>query len=81
MHLFGAWGAVIFIIGFITAIGIGATKLYKLWYHIPDILVTQNPWFYIALTVMILGTLLFIAGFFRRTHFTYSKKSATLQNQ
>ncbi|MGO2356790.1 MAG: glycosyltransferase family 2 protein [Mesonia sp.] len=63
MHLFGAWGAVMFIIGFITAIGIGATKLYKLWYHIPDILVTQNPWFYIALTVMILGTLLFIAGF------------------
>ena len=42
---------------------IGASKLYKLWHHIPDILVTQNPWFYIALTVMILGTLLFIAGF------------------
>jgi len=63
MHLFGAWGAIMFIIGFITAIAIGATKLYKLWHHIPDILVTQNPWFYIALTVMILGTLLFIAGF------------------
>ncbi|MDT0295362.1 glycosyltransferase family 2 protein [Mesonia ostreae] len=63
MHLFGAWGAIMFIIGFITAITIGATKLYKLYHHIPDILVTQNPWFYIALTVMILGTLLFIAGF------------------
>jgi len=63
MHLFGAWGVIMFAIGFITAIWIGASKLYKLWHHIPDILVTQNPWFYIALTVMVLGTLLFIAGF------------------
>ncbi|TXK80129.1 glycosyltransferase family 2 protein [Mesonia sp. K4-1] len=63
MHLFGAWGVIMFAIGFITAIWVGASKLYKLWHHIPDILVTQNPWFYIALTVMVLGTLLFIAGF------------------
>ena len=63
MHLFGAWGVIMFAIGFITAIWVGASKLYKLWQHIPDILVTQNPWFYIALTVMVLGTLLFIAGF------------------
>lgn len=63
MHLFGAWGVIMFAIGFITAIWVGASKLYKLWHHTPDILVTQNPWFYIALTVMVLGTLLFIAGF------------------
>lgn len=63
MHLFGAWGVLMFFIGFLTAVWIGASKLYKLWNHIPDILITQNPWFFIALVVMILGTLLFIAGF------------------
>lgn len=63
MHLFGAWGVLMFFIGFLTSIWIGASKLYKLWNHIPDILITQNPWFYIALVVMIIGTLLFIAGF------------------
>lgn len=63
MHLFGAWGVLMFFIGFLTAVWIGASKLYKLWNHIPDILITQNPWFYIALVVMIIGTLLFIAGF------------------
>ncbi|TQD39469.1 glycosyltransferase family 2 protein [Haloflavibacter putidus] len=63
MHLFGAWGVLMFVVGFVVTIWIGASKLYKLWHNIPDILVTDNPWFYIALTVMILGTLLFIAGF------------------
>jgi glycosyltransferase involved in cell wall biosynthesis len=63
MHLFGAWGILMFFVGFLSAIYIGASKLYHLYHHVPDILVTQNPWFYIALTVMILGTLLFLAGF------------------
>ncbi len=63
MHLFGAWGVLMFVVGFVVTVWIGASKLYKLWHNIPDILVTDNPWFYIALTVMILGTLLFIAGF------------------
>ncbi len=63
MHLFGALGVLMFIIGFITALVIGFTKLYKLAHGLPNILIALNPWFYIALTVMILGTLLFIAGF------------------
>jgi glycosyltransferase involved in cell wall biosynthesis len=63
MHLFGAWGILMFFVGFLSAIYIGASKLYHLYHHVPDILVTQNPWFYIALTVMVLGTLLFLAGF------------------
>ncbi len=63
MHLFGAWGALMFIIGFISALWIGISKLYKLANGLPNILIALNPWFYIALTVMILGTLLFIAGF------------------
>ena len=41
----------------------GAMKLYKLSQGMKTILVTSNPWFYIALTAMILGTQLFLAGF------------------
>ena len=63
MHLFGAWGVVMFIIGFLSAIYIGAVKLYRLYHHEPTILITQNPWFYIALATMIIGTQLFLAGF------------------
>lgn len=63
MHLFGAWGIFMFFVGFLLTIWIGASKLYKLWNHIPDILITQNPWFYIALITMVIGTQLFMAGF------------------
>ena len=63
MHFFGLWGTIVFIFGFSAAIYIGISKLYKLYNDIKTILVTDNPWFYIALTSMILGTLLFLAGF------------------
>lgn len=63
MHLFGALGSLMFIIGFISAGFIGFMKLYKLYHDLPYDLVTNNPWFYIALTTMIIGTQLFLAGF------------------
>lgn len=63
MHFFGLWGVLMFFVGFVSAGYIGGLKLYRLYNEQPAILVTQNPWFYIALTTMILGTLLFIAGF------------------
>ena len=63
MHLFGLWGTLMFIFGFISAGYIGGMKLYKLYNGMKTILVTENPWFYIALTCMILGTQLFLAGF------------------
>ncbi|HLV45788.1 MAG TPA: glycosyltransferase family 2 protein [Flavobacterium sp.] len=63
MHFFGFWGVVMFFIGFCSALYIGGLKLYKLYTHQPTILVTDNPWFYIALTTMIIGTQLFLAGF------------------
>ena len=63
MHLFGAWGVVMFFIGFISAAWIGISKLYKMTKGEPNTLIALNPWFYISLTVMILGTLLFLAGF------------------
>ncbi|MCO6148498.1 glycosyltransferase family 2 protein [Flavobacterium sp. NRK1] len=63
MHLFGALGALMFFIGFLASIYIGAVKLIHLAQHKKAILVTDNPWFYIALAVMIIGTQLFLAGF------------------
>ena len=63
MHLFGALGVLMFIIGFLAAGSIGFMKLWKLYHHEPTILVTNNPWFYIALSTMIIGTQLFLAGF------------------
>lgn len=63
MHLFGALGVLMFFVGFGSAAFIGITKLYKLAYGLPNILVTSNPWFYIALTTMVIGTQLFLAGF------------------
>lgn len=63
MHLFGAWGVLMFIIGFLSAGYIGFMKLYRLYDKQTTILVTDNPWFYIALTTMVIGTQLFLAGF------------------
>jgi glycosyltransferase involved in cell wall biosynthesis len=63
MHLFGAWGVVMFMIGFSTAGFIGISKLYRLYNDLPYDLVTNSPYFYISLTTMIIGTQLFLAGF------------------
>nr|WP_315211516.1 glycosyltransferase family 2 protein [uncultured Flavobacterium sp.] len=63
MHLFGAMGSLMFIIGFMLAGYIGISKLYHMYNDMRYSLVTNNPWFYIALTTMILGTQLFLAGF------------------
>ena len=63
MHLFGAWGVVMFIIGFVSTGLIIIFKLVKLAAKMPTVLVTNNPLFYIALTTMIIGTQLFLAGF------------------
>lgn len=63
MHLFGAWGVLMFIIGFSTAGYIGISKLYRLYNELPYDLVTNSPYFYISLTTMIIGTQLFLAGF------------------
>ncbi|WP_035667707.1 glycosyltransferase family 2 protein [Flavobacterium sp. 83] len=63
MHLFGAMGSAMFIIGFLLAGYIGVSKLYHMYNGMTYNLVTSNPWFYIALTTMVLGTQLFLAGF------------------
>ena len=63
MHIFGLWGTLMFLIGFVSAIIVGATKLIALANNEPTRLVTDSPYFYIALTMMILGTQLFLTGF------------------
>jgi len=63
MHLFGLLGTLMFALGFLASLYIGITKLIKLYNHEPTILVTDNPWFYIALTAMMIGSQLFLAGF------------------
>ena len=63
MHFFGAVGTLMFLLGLASAVGIGLSKLIDVSRHIYGNLIANNPWFYIALTMMILGTLLFIGGF------------------
>lgn len=63
MHLFGSLGTLMFLIGFIMTIFLGAKKLYFISNHLRAPLVTQSPYFYIALTVMIIGSFLFLTGF------------------
>jgi glycosyltransferase involved in cell wall biosynthesis len=63
MHFFGAAGVLMFIIGFISTGLIIGIKLYRLYSGFHPMLVTENPLFYIALTTMIIGTQLFLAGF------------------
>lgn len=63
MHVFGFLGTLVFFLGFIAAIIIGADKLYCLANGISQRLVTSSPYFYIALTMMVIGTQLFLTGF------------------
>ena len=63
MHIFGFLGSLMFIFGFIAVAGVGIHKLYAMHTGQPYILVTDSPYFYLALTTMILGTQLFLAGF------------------
>ena len=63
MHIFGFLGSLMFMFGFLAVIGVGAMKLYNMYQGNPYILVTDNPYFFLSLTTMILGTQLFLAGF------------------
>ncbi|MEO0044645.1 MAG: hypothetical protein RL329_4094 [Bacteroidota bacterium] len=63
MHFFGTMGTVMFLVGFLSALYIGIDKMCYVWQHIQAPKVVENPWFFISLTTMVLGTLLFIGGF------------------
>ncbi len=63
MHFFGLWGSLMFFLGFISAAVVGITKIWKMNHGMPYNLVTDSPYFFIALTMMILGSQFFLAGF------------------
>ena len=63
MHFFGLLGTLMFILGLALSIYVGAHKLYMLAQGIRSPLVTDNPYFFIALTCMIIGSQLFLSGF------------------
>ena len=63
MHFFGTFGTLIFFLGLIAAAYLGANKLYYLYLGMKAPLVASNPFFYIALTCMVIGAQLFLAGF------------------
>lgn len=63
MHLFGTIGSFVFLIGLAIALYMGIDKLISLVKHIPQRLIADSAFFYIGLTSMIIGTLLFIGGF------------------
>ena len=63
MHLFGTIGSLLFLAGFFLAAYLGVNKLYDVALGVPARLITNRPSFYIALTCMIIGTQMFLAGF------------------
>ncbi len=63
MHLFGLLGTIMFIAGFVMAAYLGIKKLIFVHNGLRAPLVTDSPYFYIGLTVMVIGTLLFLTGF------------------
>ena len=63
MHVFGFLGTLMFFIGFIACLIVGGIKLSALIAGTPAPLVVHSPYFFIALTMMIIGTQLFLTGF------------------
>lgn len=63
MHFFGLYGTLMFVIGFLAAMYLGIDKIVALQMGEKARLVTENPFFYISLTTMMIGSQLFLAGF------------------
>lgn len=63
MHFFGLWGSVMFLIGFLAAVVLGVQKLNAVMAHQQMRLITSSPYFYLALTMMIIGSAMFLTGF------------------
>lgn len=63
MHFFGLLGSLMFVVGLIAVMAVGFGKLYNMYHGNPYTLVTDSPYFFLSLTMMILGTMLFLTGF------------------
>ncbi len=63
MHVFGFLGTLVFLVGFIACLVVGGIKAAALIAGTPAPLIAHSPYFFIALTMMVIGTQLFVAGF------------------
>ena len=63
MHFFGLVGSVMFILGFVAIVVVGGMKLHALANGVRAMLVGVNPYFHLSILMMILGCMLFLAGF------------------
>lgn len=63
MHFFGLIGSLMFFIGMVAIFVVIGMKIYALSNHVYGGLLAQNPYFYVSMLMMILGSLLFLAGF------------------
>lgn len=63
MHFFGFLGSLMFFVGFVAIVVVGASKIYAMKHGLGYRLITDSPYFFLAITAMILGTQLFLAGF------------------
>jgi len=63
MHFFGLVGTLLFLVGFSFAFYLGAHKMYCYFTHKSARLITERPSFYISLTCMVIGSMMFLAGF------------------
>ena len=63
MYFFGLIGSLLFLLGLVACIVIGCIKISALCKGIPAPLITDIPYFYLALTCILLGTQLFLSGF------------------
>jgi len=63
MHFFGLVGSLMFFIGLVAVIVVAGMKVYALHHGVHAMLVGVNPYFHIAILMMILGCMLFLAGF------------------
>lgn len=77
MHFFGLVGSLLFFLGFISAAVVGGLKLYHMYSGDSYTLVTNSPYFFLALTLMILGSQMFLAGFVGEL----IVRNSTLRNQ
>ena len=83
MHFFGLAGSLMFIFGFIAVVAVGVLKIYNMKTGNAYRLVTDTPYFYIALTCMILGTQLFLTGFVGEivTRNSYERNNYTIKEE
>lgn len=63
MHLFGSWGIFMFVVGFVATLVVGVNKLIAILKGAEAILVTDSPYFYLALACMVIGSQMFLSGF------------------